>query len=409
MFCLSAALSAACALAAPALAQERQGEPVGAADGARPAGARLVSEYVNLFSSCDAGAHLDNFAVELQNDAQSVGYIIGYAPGGEGGKYGRRLLEVTKDYLVNTRGLAEPRLRVINGGRYKNPLEAATQLWLVPPGAEPPAPVAYADGVKTFEGKFAQYVGWDREYEGEVVSWSNSNEVALAAFADHLRRQPDAVAYLVGYNFSASNVGTWRRVLGRDVRALQAEGIAPGRVKALFGGVTGPAEDGETGGSGTAMVQLWVLPPGAPPPVKEAVGEERPKEAQKLGVLPGYVLGEGAEREALEGLADVLRVDESLRAFLVVRMPSDDEMPPAASPGVDMGGLGEKWRKGLKGKHGVAENRVVVLVVPPREDSSPYGELETWVVPPGASPPDPFAAEDEEGQEEQGEEDPEEF
>jgi hypothetical protein len=410
----AAVLFAVCALASAASAQEKsREEAAGAAGETPPLAARKVSEYVNLFSSCNAGAHLDNFAVELQNDGQAVGYIIGYAPGGREGEYGQRLLGVTKAYLVNARGLEESRIKVVNGGRYKNPLEAATELWLVPQGAEPPPPVEYADDAKTFEGKFAEYVGWDGYGGGEGLSWSNSNEVALAAFADRLRRQPKSVAYVVGYYFPDSAVGTWRRVLGKEVSALEAEGVARGRIKTIFGGKAKTTED-ESGGEAVARVQLWLLPPDAPPPVKEARRERRPKETQRLGTLNGYALDPKTERRALEGLADVMRDDEALRAFVVVRMPSGERPETAEgeeskeqTPAVDAG-TGERWKKQLAEKYGVNENRVVVLVVPPSENAGVYGDLEMFVVPPGAAPPDPFAEEVEE-EEEPGEENPKEF
>jgi hypothetical protein len=61
-------------------------------------------------------------------------------------------------------------------------------------------------------------------------------------------------------------------------------------------------------------------------------------------------------------------------------------------PRVDMNAVVERWKKELKAKYGVGENRVVVLTVPPTEQFS-FGELESWVVPPGADPPDPYADE----------------
>lgn len=394
----AACLLVACAPASPARAQEegeqqRQGTPVVAA--------RKVSEYVNQFNSCNAGAYLDNFAVELQHDEQAEGYIIGYAPGGVEGTYGRRLLEITKDYLVNHRGLEESRIKLVNGGRYKNQLEAATELWLVPPGAAPPPLIEYRDEQKTFEGKFAEYVGWEGYGGGEVMSWSSENELALAAFADHARRQPEAVAYVVAYNLSESVIGTWRRIADAEARALETEGVGRERVKIIFGGKMKGEKEAE-GGAGAARVQLWLLPRDAPPPVREARKERRPKESQQLAAIPQYVLGSDDEQRALKGLADVLREDENLRAFLVVKLPSGDAaaLLPEESPPVDMSGLAEKWRKELKAKYGVNENRVVVLTVPPREELS-FGELETWVVPPGAAPPDPYASDE---SEEEGEE-----
>jgi hypothetical protein len=73
--------------------------------------------------------------------------------------------------------------------------------------------------------------------------------------------------------------------------------------------------------------------------------------------------------------------------------------------------LAEGWREALRKEYGVGGPRLVVQVVPATEEWA-SGELEAWVVPAGAAPPDPYARpeEDAEGEvvEESGE-DPKEF
>jgi hypothetical protein len=51
--------------------------------------------------------------------------------------------------------------------------------------------------------------------------------------------------------------------------------------------------------------------------------------------------------------------------------------------------LSEKWKAELK-KNGIGEHRLIVMVVPTREGQW-NGQIETWVVPPGAPLPDPSA------------------
>src|SRR5919206_3051344 len=85
----------------------------------------------------DDKARLDNLAIELQNNPGSTGYVFAYAGrnsrAGEADRMGRRAIE----YLTTTRGLSGDRIRFVNGGyRESNTFE----LWLVPPGAEPPRP-----------------------------------------------------------------------------------------------------------------------------------------------------------------------------------------------------------------------------------------------------------------------------
>ena len=122
--------------------------------------ARKHSEYVNQFSSCDAGAYLDGLAIELQNDPNVSAYIRIYGPGGPDGKFAQRAVAVTKDYLVSTRGVEASRVEAVYGGPYKSTLELSTELWLVPRGAEPPPRARYKPDLKV-EGKYAEYDSWD--------------------------------------------------------------------------------------------------------------------------------------------------------------------------------------------------------------------------------------------------------
>src|SRR4029079_11475081 len=79
-------------------------------------------------------ASLDNYAIQLQNEPTSQGYIIAFGScDAEGQTRGNR----AKDYLVNTRGIDASRLVVVDGGCMP---ELKVQLWIVPQGATPPTP-----------------------------------------------------------------------------------------------------------------------------------------------------------------------------------------------------------------------------------------------------------------------------
>ena len=82
-------------------------------------------------------ANLDNFAVALQSEPGSQGYIIVY--GGRRSRPGRanQLGERSRQYLVNTRNIDPSRVVVINGGTRERD---SFELWLVPQGATPPQP-----------------------------------------------------------------------------------------------------------------------------------------------------------------------------------------------------------------------------------------------------------------------------
>jgi hypothetical protein len=90
----------------------------------------------------DEYARLDNFAIQLQNTPSAQGYIIFYG----GRRFRGRLPRVgeaaaragrLKPYLVNRRGIPTDRVVVINGGYQES---FVVELWIVPPGAEPPKP-----------------------------------------------------------------------------------------------------------------------------------------------------------------------------------------------------------------------------------------------------------------------------
>jgi hypothetical protein len=96
--------------------------------------ARKFDEYGNIRFN-DEKARLDNYAIELQNDPGSQGYIIAY--GGRRGTAGEAQArgDRAKNYLVNTRGIDAGRLTVVDGG-YREDL--TVELWIVPTGATPP-------------------------------------------------------------------------------------------------------------------------------------------------------------------------------------------------------------------------------------------------------------------------------
>jgi hypothetical protein len=104
----------------------------------RPNPNRKFDEYGNIRFN-DEKARLDNFAIQLQNEPASTGYIVGY---GSCGTEGTTRANRAKDYLVNTRGIDAGRLMVVDGGCLP---ELLVQLWLSPQGNA--APTGDATGV----------------------------------------------------------------------------------------------------------------------------------------------------------------------------------------------------------------------------------------------------------------------
>lgn len=88
----------------------------------------------------DDKARLDSFAIELQNNPDAQGYIIMYQ-GTDAASMRTKKVEVlskkTLDYLVNARGIDPRRIVITNWG---TKAETYYELWIIPPGAQPPVP-----------------------------------------------------------------------------------------------------------------------------------------------------------------------------------------------------------------------------------------------------------------------------
>ena len=112
---------------------------------------RPISQLFDEFGSvgyCDLTARLDNFAIQLQNDPHRQGFLIAYAPPGEGPGTGPSILDVVKAYLINTRGVADERITKIYGGRNNHPAQLRLQLWIGGDGAPAPEPEKYETSSK---------------------------------------------------------------------------------------------------------------------------------------------------------------------------------------------------------------------------------------------------------------------
>lgn len=380
--------------------------------------ATKLDEYGQI-GGCDHSARLDNFAITLQNDPSVIGYVVVYGPEGE--KFGTAKFQfsLTSDYLVNSRGLDGDRIKFVYAGRNSDLTQPKIELWLAPHDAEPPDPRRYETNIKTFTGKFAEYQAWDvssvEDYEegpGLPVL-----DVKLASFADMLKEQKGSSGYVAVYNGSDAVPGAWRRVADRNVDRLRELGVETDRVKMIYGGK-----------AKRTQVQLWISPKDAPAPVSTAGPEALPEKAVEMATFSDYQLGsEENQVKALRDLVEVLRLNEKLRACLIVRLESlaavnkEEEDSEAASPKeqnasaqiqdlnktlevdlsepevgeiqpADLPKLVQNWMVELAA-HKMGSDRIVVLFVPTREYEG--NTLETWIAPLGIPLPDPFAEESE--------------
>lgn len=88
----------------------------------------------------DDKARLDTFVIELQNNPDTQGYMILYQGTDKTSMRSRKVEVLSRralDYLVNTRGIDPRRIWIVEGGKR---LRTTYELWIVPPGAQPPVP-----------------------------------------------------------------------------------------------------------------------------------------------------------------------------------------------------------------------------------------------------------------------------
>lgn len=88
----------------------------------------------------DDKARLDAFAIELQNKPDAQGYIIMYQGTDKISKRDKNVDKLSKrtlDYLVKVRGVDPRRIVITNWGTRP---KTSYELWIVPPGAQPPVP-----------------------------------------------------------------------------------------------------------------------------------------------------------------------------------------------------------------------------------------------------------------------------
>ena len=99
-----------------------------------PVTPRKFDEFPSIAYDEDK-ARFDNFAIQLQQEPESQGYIFAY--GGRTSRAGQagRMAERARSYLVQTRGIDPGRLNIVEGGLRDSD---TYELWLVPSGATPP-------------------------------------------------------------------------------------------------------------------------------------------------------------------------------------------------------------------------------------------------------------------------------
>jgi hypothetical protein len=402
----------ACAQAEGAQTPPAQSEP---AKEQGPPRARKVDEFGRLYG-CSGGAHLDNFAIELQNDPDSVAYIMAYDAPHEAPLAAHFWGEYLRRYLVEYRGVEESRVRLLDAGRRAGD-DLSVELWVVPPGAEPPAapPTKEKKGAaRPFAGKFTEYFAFDgaQFYDtdgGEPGDYHTG--ITFAAFRELLRRQPESQGYVVVYASRGAYPGYWRNVATREREKLTADGVGAGRMTLVRGGVNEgrvkgfqhdeDADDAEQ----FDRVELWVGEK-EKPPVRERPEKATLKLAALVASVGSYFADdEEINRWALDNLHTLLGANAHSTAYVVV-YPDGDPTPQSGDDGKekpppDLFKRAEALKAELR-RRGVDEARLVILSGPAKEYDA---KIELWAVPYGAAPPNP-SADEEQAEEPEGQETP---
>jgi hypothetical protein len=98
---------------------------------------RKFDEYYDIARN-DEKARLDNYAIQLQSEPGSQGYVIVYPARKAGATQAEARAKRISDYLINSRGIDSSRFTITMGPARDSWL---FELWIVPEGAKPPAPM----------------------------------------------------------------------------------------------------------------------------------------------------------------------------------------------------------------------------------------------------------------------------
>ncbi len=104
-----------------------------------PPSPRKFDEFESIAFDDDK-ARLDAFTIELQNNPDAQGYIIMYQGTDKVSMRTRKADVISKrtlDYLVKARGIDPRRIVITNWGTRP---KTTYELWVIPPGAQPPVP-----------------------------------------------------------------------------------------------------------------------------------------------------------------------------------------------------------------------------------------------------------------------------
>ena len=84
----------------------------------------------------DEHARLDNFAIQLTQTKETVGYIVVYASRKAMVREAQTRANRARNYLINVRKIDPQRVKAIDGGHKE---EFQVDLWIIPANSQPPS------------------------------------------------------------------------------------------------------------------------------------------------------------------------------------------------------------------------------------------------------------------------------
>lgn len=240
--------------------------------------ARKFDEFGDIMYS-DLMARLDNFAIDLQNQPDTHGFIIIYRTRRDLPGLNHTLAMRMKDYLANNRGIDSGRLVNVDGGIAEN---LTQELWIVPSGSAPTprsdARIGYLENADS-AWKFNEYgflpVG---QYRRFGVSRNREAEAEyLEAYADAVKKKQNQLACIIVYaqynprpplvddagNYEPirevrlDSPPTARKQLLREKDILmKVYGLSAARIKTIDGGYRK-----------RRSTEYWIVPAGEPLPI----------------------------------------------------------------------------------------------------------------------------------------------
>ena len=140
-------------------------------------------------------ARLDQFALQLNSNPNLQGFIISHSWIGVRNGWLQRHAYGYIDYLVNSRAVAASRVRVLEGEPKK---DIDFELWLLPVGAAPSISIPSLPREPAVLVQFDEVLlGNESECIGQLTIELYKIDDALRLFAEGLRRQPAAKAWIV--------------------------------------------------------------------------------------------------------------------------------------------------------------------------------------------------------------------